>query len=196
VDNGFYRRIDPIYVQMPTAEDRREMIRRFFLQKDSFITTDGMKKIADLLEGACFDDVNTFLGTMESVNGTKMTVESSHFRQTYSEDGNQDWCACMPNDPRAEARTSDGITCVGMPITPRDISKAFHGTKKSKPFKRTVQQEDIDQFEQFYKEGKRAVKVKTDIKDQIVPDHVITSGKFKPDNRKKGTVTGFKYFDY
>lgn len=197
MDKGFDRRITPLYVEMPTAEDRLEMLRRYFLRQPSYITTEGMKKIADLLQGACFDDINNFLSTVETLNGAKMTADSTHFRKTYSEeDDSQEWCACLQNDPRGEAASCQGKVCVGMPITPRDISKAYYGTNKCKPFKRTVQEEDLELFEQYYKDGKHAVKVNNkNNSDEIVPDHQITSGKFRDENRIKGSMTGYQYYD-
>ena len=100
VDGAFSRRLHPIHVEMPTTEDIHEFLRRYFLQRENFITTSALLKMAEKLKGASFDDINTFLGIVNSLNGAKMTDECQHFRETYSNDVDfMKWCACLQNDP-------------------------------------------------------------------------------------------------
>jgi len=195
IDDAFYRRLPPIHVSMPNLDDRREMLRRYFLRHDSFISTENVNKLAEKLDGATFDDINRFLGQVESVNGAKLTDGAHFFKQTYSDNDTEAvWCACLQNDPLAQRKNYSDLVCAGMPITPADITNALVGTSKSPPFKPSLDAKAIEQFKTFENCGKSGVKNSQSNEHEFLPgiNADVMAGKFK--QRKKSVNFGFKYY--
>lgn len=181
---------------MPTTEDIHEFLRRYFLKRESFLTSSTLKKIAEQLKGASFDDVNTFLGTLNCLNGAKMTDECTTYRPTYSDDENiTKWCACLHNDPRMQKKHYTKIRCVGMPVSSAEVRGALKGTKSTDPFQPSVPESEVERHKTFKIDGKDAVNREKQNQHEVLPNLTqhIRAGKFQ--SRTQGAIMGYKYYD-
>jgi len=183
---------------MPTIKEIHEFLRRYFLKRESFLTTKGLLKLADRLEGSSFDDINRFLNTVNKLNGARITDERKYFRQTYNSSDNNTpkWCACLQNDPRMKEMDYRLLDVVAMPVTAADITGALIGTKSTKRYLPSIPKKDVERFKTYEVEGKDAAKEEGDQKKQEVLPNLsanVKAGKFR--SRTRGAYYGFKYYE-
>jgi len=95
VDEAFYRRFRPIYITMPTREDRLQLLKKIFnRRRNHLLLKKDFEEICDLTDGFSFDDLNKMysLCTLFMHN---FTCESKFLKRTINKKGCiSTWTAC------------------------------------------------------------------------------------------------------
>lgn len=146
VDSGFYRRLVPVYVKMPTKEERFELLRREFLLIKTTLTTKSLKEVADWTAGFSFDDINNFIARLLDGNAAK-SIHAKYFKKTSNNlEDEEQYCPCHENDPMAIPKTIKDLPPHSVTCSPVTMSDVIATLKKCKP---TVDKDSLKLFKKF-----------------------------------------------
>lgn len=154
VDEAFYRRYRPIYITMPTREERLILLKKVFNKKrNHLLVRQDFEEICDMTEGFSFDDLNkvhslciTFLHNFTSAaNFMKPTINKRGRTAT--------WTPCHKYETGAikikakEIPDTGRIGFVHQPITRAVVNHIIDG------FHPTVSKETIEKNDTFCRRG-------------------------------------------
>ena len=150
VDSAFYRRMVPIYVKMPTEEERYEMIRRTFLNLISTLTHENLKDIAKATSGFSFDDLNNFISRCNDLNELNSRAAKFYKATFQCKNGTDQICACKPDDPNAIPLEDGRVHELLLNILPVSLQEVLEIMKECPP---TVDLDEIKLYNKFAKDA-------------------------------------------
>ena len=186
VDEAFYRRLIPVYVTMPTEDDRYEFLRRKFLNLRSLLTNDNLKDLAKATSGFSFDDLNNFTAKLRTIN-EENTRDSLFFKKTFNNfDGTEQYCACKDKDPNSIPTSINDLPAISWPpITLKEVCATMHHVKptnsrESLKLYEQFQKDAMDGFQKFLNEHKAEVNGKDEHKNEFYTgfNKDLKEGKF------------------
>jgi len=158
IDKAFYRRLPPVYVGLPTPEERREALRRILLKKETLLQERHMDYMVNNTEGFSFDDLRNLIEVAATAS-QKKALKYNFFKMTNDTDNEEPQvCACREDDPRAFTCNpvdlqGQEITLISTPILPNDIIN----TISNQVYTASSNKESIDRFLEFKKSKNSAL---------------------------------------
>jgi len=193
IDDAIYRRLLPVHIEMPNLKQRYEVLRRHFLNQESFLTTTALKRLAIDLDGASFDDIGNFLSLVGTESMLLQTDKAKAFKRTYSPQANvAHWTACFPDDPGAEKKTFEEVKSelYGLPMCAADVQTVMARWVPS------VRMDLVQKYKVFAESGKKAVDelCGDDEKFEHLPNLNADYQAGKYGTKKRGSIFKFKMF--
>ena len=165
IDEALLRRMCPVYIRMPTRQDRLKLIKSLFEDEDHFLLKKDFEDIADRTEGYSFDDICKLKLMLDSVV-QKITRHSKYFKQTPPIEGYEVcWTPCMEYEEGATERNYKSFVKKNHPegLVHPTITMALveHALTQKTP---SVSKETIELNDLYFEKGKTAVDERNEAK--------------------------------
>lgn len=147
IDDGFYRRLLPVYIGLPNWEERVALLELFLRTKTNRITKADLEDIASKTAQFSPDDIAKLIEMAREIRAEERN-ESQFFRETITSRADRKvWTPCKENDKGAKKMTLEEISLnekiVDPPLTLQHIHAALQKTR------RTVTTEALNKMDAF-----------------------------------------------
>jgi len=158
IDEAILRRMCPVYIRMPTREDRLKLIKSLFEDEDHFLLKKDFEVLADRTEGYSFDDICKVKVMLDKAV-QKITRHSKYFKQTPPIEGyTVCWTPCMEYEEGATEKTYKSFVKKNHPegLVHPTITMALveHALILKSP---SVSKETIELNDLYFEQGKSAI---------------------------------------
>ncbi len=178
VDEAFYRRFKPIYLEMPTRNDRLNMAKSIFKHTDHVLIKKEFEFFADNTKGLSFDEIAILKEEMTDMAQT-IGYNATHFRvtKTTEEGFKKTWTPCLESEKGAIKMSADDIPDEDQILCPPVTGDIMKRVVLS--YTPTVSEETIQKHDVFDKKGIAGIQELNKQKKEALSAPIYTAPKYE-----------------